>query len=165
MVATLTPAGHRCLARFGKGPHLCYTPSFMPGPCSLRPLRDMQCYAETRQITYAVATLHLLGIAASPGSARDQTSTTYRPSCLGLAASDHSGVCNTTLPPTSYTCMPSAAAFSDIATLGSGICEYVIQQQIPQTQGSAMVHAIIVVRVSSDIGDHSGWRCLVYTTW
>ena len=39
--------------------------------------------------------LHLLGIAASPGSARDHTSTTYRPLCMGLAASDHSGVCNT----------------------------------------------------------------------
>ena len=37
---------------------------------------------------------HPLGIAASPGLARDHTNTSHHPLCLGFAASDHSGVCS-----------------------------------------------------------------------
>jgi len=40
--ATTAPAGHRCLAGFGRGSHQCYTPSFMPGLRSLGSLRGVQ---------------------------------------------------------------------------------------------------------------------------
>ena len=38
--------------------------------------------------------LHPLGIAALPGLAKDHTFATHLPSCLGLAALDHLGICS-----------------------------------------------------------------------